>query len=71
MSESKSKVQITSPIGQIEQAYPLDEILANTQALFGVRAEVVSGALHDNTKKELTVGEVRQAVNSFMKRGAK
>lgn len=71
MSESKSKVQITSPIGQIEQAYPLDEILANAPALFGVKAEVVAGALYENTKEELTVNEVRQAVSSFMKRRAK
>lgn len=72
MSNDKPKTggQPAKPVEQ-EQAYPLEDILANAPALFGVKAEVVAGALYENTKEELTVNEVRQAVSSFMKRRAK
>ena len=51
-----------------EQAYPRAELIANSQVIFGVMPEVLAGALHGNNAQELTISEVKKAVNEFLKR---
>ena len=48
--------------------YSQEELLANAEALFGVRPEVVAGALHGEEQNELTVDEVRRRIDQFLKR---
>ena len=48
--------------------YSREELLANSEALFGVRPEVVAGALHGEEQNELTVDEVRRRIDQFLKR---
>lgn len=55
----------------VESKYPREELIANAQAIFKVNPEVVVGALHGNTAEELTVSEVRQAVQNFLERKVK
>lgn len=65
MVEKKEKmdaVQMPTP------RYSKDELLANADALFGVRPEVVAGALHGNAQTEFTVDEMRKLIDSFLKR---
>ncbi len=51
-----------------ESKYSRAEILANAQAIFGVMPEVVAGALHGNKSEELTISEVKKAIEQFLKR---
>lgn len=65
MAEKKEKmdaVQMSAP------RYSKEELLANAEALFGVKPEVVAGALHGNTQAEFTVDEMRKLIDSFLKR---
>lgn len=50
------------------QKYSREEILSHAEALFGVKPEVVDGALHGNAQTEFTVDEVRKLIDSFLKR---
>jgi len=43
-------------------------LIANSQTIFGVMPEVVIGALHGNNADELTVAEVKTAIEEFLKR---
>lgn len=49
-----------------EQRYPRQELVDNAEAIFQVKPEVILGALHNNGARELTVGEVKQAVKLFL-----
>lgn len=49
-----------------ESRYPKSMLIENAQAIFGVKPEVVIGALHDNIKEELTKTEVKEAINKFL-----
>jgi hypothetical protein len=51
--------------------YPRGEFIKNAQGLFGVKPEVVVGALHGDPAPELTKAEVQKAVNRFLRRRAK
>ncbi len=48
--------------------YPKDELLANAETLFGVKPEVIAGAVHGNAQAEFTLDEMRKLVNDFLKR---
>jgi len=54
-----------------ESKYPRDEFVQNAQALFNVKPEVVIGALSKNENKELSVSEVKKAIDDFLKRKVK
>ncbi|NWL89568.1 hypothetical protein DMN77_18635 [Paenibacillus sp. 79R4] len=56
------------PEKKIESKYPVVELLANAEALFSVRPEVLVGALHGYNETEFTVGEVKRLVDQFLKR---
>ncbi|MTV47761.1 hypothetical protein GJ688_02030 [Heliobacillus mobilis] len=49
-----------------EPEYGREELINNAPAVFGVRPEVVIGALHGNIKSMLTVAEVKAAVTAFL-----
>ena len=51
--------------------YSREELLANAEALFSVKPEVLAGALHGNERKELTIEEAKQLVDQFLKRKVK
>ncbi|NPV30496.1 MAG: hypothetical protein HPY58_12780 [Firmicutes bacterium] len=55
-------------VRQSAPKYPREELLANAEALFGVKPEVVTGALHGNAQTEFTVDEMRKLIDSFLKR---
>jgi len=46
--------------------YPRQELIFRAREIFGVKPEVVEGALAGNTKQELTIAEVRQAITAFL-----
>lgn len=48
--------------------YRREELLANAEALFGVKPEVVCGALYGNKKVEFTINEMKSLIDSFLKR---
>ncbi len=54
-----------------ESRYPRQDFIDHAQALFGVRPEAVAGALHGMDAQELTVGEVKKALNKFLNRKVK
>lgn len=45
-----------------------EELLENSMALFGVRREVVAGALHGNNQQAFTVEELRTIIKNFQER---
>lgn len=49
-------------------AYPREELLAKAEALFGVKPEVVHGALHGDVRAEFPLEEVKGMIKSFLKR---
>ena len=49
-----------------ESRYPKSMLIENAKAIFGVKPEVVIGALHGNVKEELTKTEVKEAINKFL-----
>lgn len=53
---------------QSEVKYPKRELLDNAEAVFGVKPEVIAGALHGNDAEMLTVSEVKKAIEEFLKR---
>lgn len=55
-------------MGSKPQKYEREELLANADALFGVKREVIVGALHENTQTEFTVDEMRKLIDQFLKR---
>lgn len=59
----------TEPV--VESRYPREELIAQAEAIFGVKPEVVIGALHGNTALELSLSEVRAALEAFRKRRVK
>jgi len=53
--------------------YPLGELLAQSKEIFGVKPEVVVGAVHgvDVTDNKFTVDEVKGLIETFLKRKVK
>jgi hypothetical protein len=49
-------------------AYPREELLAKSEALFGVKPEVVHGALYGDVRAEFALEEVKGRIKSFLKR---
>ena len=52
----------------VEQLYPREELMANTQSIFGVTTEVLAGALHGNDAQELTILESKKAIKEFLEK---
>lgn len=48
--------------------YSRAELKQLAQTLFGVKPEVVDGALHGDGRNELTVDDARQRINQFLNR---
>lgn len=51
-----------------ESKYLYEELVGNAQSLFSVSPEVVVGALHYSTAKEITVSGVRKLIKDFLER---
>lgn len=50
------------------EKYSAEDLAGSAEALFGVKPEVVAGALHGIGNTELTLDEARSFVSQFMKR---
>jgi hypothetical protein len=64
----KDKDKVEEVNAPVASTHPRAELIANSQAIFGVMPEVVIGALHGNNAEELTVVEVKKAIEDFLKR---
>jgi hypothetical protein len=51
--------------------YSKEELLANAEALFSVKPEVLDGALHALVERTLTVDEARKLIDKFLKKKVK
>lgn len=60
-----------NPPPALEPGYSREELIANAEAIFGMRSEVVAGALHGNRSQVLALDEVRQAIKAFLGRRVK
>ena len=54
-----------------ESKYSREELIQNAKEIFNVNPEVVVGALYGNSNKELTISEVKKAMDDFLKRKVK
>lgn len=54
-----------------EPMYPLDEIMQQSEALMGVKPEVLAGAYHSLPGGSLTVQEAKKQVQLFLNRKVK
>ncbi|GAA0137747.1 hypothetical protein YSY43_45880 [Paenibacillus sp. YSY-4.3] len=54
-----------------EPVYPLDEIMQQSEALMGVKPEVLAGAFHSLSGGSLTVQEAKKQVQLFLNRKVK
>lgn len=52
-------------------SYTLSEIYANCEAAFGVKPEVIAGALYGSSKERYTVDEVKSLIDRFKKKEVK
>jgi len=48
--------------------YHINELIAQSQAVFGVKPEVVVGAVYGCSGNELTVDEVKVLIKAFLER---
>jgi|GEM_PF-2369049 len=60
-------------VTQIQETtkYHREELLANAEALFNVKPEVLLGALNGYEQQELSVEEMRKVLDDFLKRRVK
>lgn len=54
-----------------EKAFPVSELLENSQKLFGYYPEVLEAALVGKNKETLTVSEAKSHIKAFMKKEVK
>jgi hypothetical protein len=54
--------------GAQNPTYPLSELLAQSQALFGCNPEVIRGALTGVSQTDFTVEELKKRIDNFQKR---
>jgi len=55
-------------VEKLPSKYPREEFMANAEAIFGVKPEVVAGALYGQVQDEFTVDEMRKLIEQFLKR---
>lgn len=48
--------------------FPRQELMEHSLELFGVRREVIAGALHGNNQETFTVEELRRMIKAFLER---
>ncbi|MEK5640526.1 hypothetical protein BK138_29395 [Paenibacillus rhizosphaerae] len=61
------KISKTPDAGGGMPRYELKELKAQAKELFGVRAEVVAGAMHDMDGQHFSIAEVQGKIQQFMK----
>ncbi|MGG4046496.1 MULTISPECIES: hypothetical protein [Paenibacillus] len=61
------KISKTPEAGSGMPRYELKELKAQAKELFGVRAEVVAGAMHDTDGQHFSIAEVQGKIQQFMK----
>jgi len=71
MFESNGEPVSAETVQPQEDKYPRAELMANSMAIFGVKPEVVAGALYGNGAEELTVAEVQEAIYNFLTRSVR
>lgn len=72
MAQKKKAAQAA---GATEPIYPISEIMQQSEALMGVKPEVLAGAFHhlpgDMSSASLTVQEAKKQVQLFLNRKVK
>lgn len=63
----KRQSEATVTLEPVESRYSRTELIQNAKAIFGASPEVVVGALYGNNAQELTLSEVRKAIDAFLK----
>ncbi|APQ76066.1 hypothetical protein [Clostridium botulinum] len=53
---------------EIEETYPIKDLIENCEALTGYRKEVAVGALFDCGKEEMTKKEFKGRIKNFLER---
>lgn len=48
--------------------YSREELLANAEALFSVKPEVLAGALHGIEQTDFSIDEIKSIIDKFLKR---
>ncbi|GIO51736.1 hypothetical protein [Paenibacillus cineris] len=61
------KISKTPDAGGGMPRYELKELKAQAKELFGVRAEVLAGAMHDMDGQHFSIAEVQGKIQQFMK----
>ncbi|RDY70321.1 hypothetical protein DXT76_13710 [Halobacillus trueperi] len=69
MAESKEPKE--PKVKKQESKYHLQELMDNSEEIFGENPEVIAGALHNEQEDFFTVKEVKSAVTQFKKRKVK
>lgn len=68
MAQKKKAAQAA---GAAEPIYPISEIMQQSEALMGVKPEVLAGAFHQLSSDSLTVQEAKKQVQLFLNRKVK
>jgi hypothetical protein len=68
-TDEKTQTEVQEEVQ--ETKYPRQDFIDHAEAIFGVKPEVVIGALHDNEAAELTKTEVKKAIDDFLNRKVK
>jgi hypothetical protein len=50
------------------EQYPIEDLIAQSHAVFGVKPEVVRGAIVGQTKNEFTVDELKQLITKYQRK---
>lgn len=67
MAEKPEKQELPAKTS-VTPRYPIAELSAHAEALFSVRPEVLTGALHEVEAKELSVAETKRLVKQFLEK---
>lgn len=54
-----------------DATYSVSDLLANSEALFGVKPEIIHGALHGVNKESYTIVELKGMIAKFKSRKVK
>lgn len=51
-----------------ESKYEREELIANAEALFSCKKEVIAGALHGIKQEKFTIAEMKKIIDDFLNR---
>jgi len=69
VSKSEQEKENGGVIGEMK--YHISELLPHSQKMFGVKPEVIHGAIYGVTQTHFTVSELRTLIKKFLNRKVK